>query len=792
MKVATFNGCKVYDLSSGKKMPEWLTDKKKRELSKDADYRRRLELIQDFEMPIAAQCIKMTKDREHIIVTGMYPPIVRCYTVTDMSLKFQRGLTSEVVAMECLSDNFGKLVFLQADRTLNFHAPYGTHYSVRVPYFGRDLLYDWNTCDLYVASCKDEVFRFNLESGCFKESLKLNFNGCNKLELNPMHPLLACGGENSTIQFYDSRNKKHISTLVVSIPNTNILTSEITSMKFDQDGITLAAGTSTGHVVLYDIRSRHPMYTKEHQYGTSIIDLAYHHNPINSSESYILSTDKKVMKIWNRKDSNMGQILTNIEPPSNINSVCTVSDVDGRKSGLVFLAGEQSRVMSYFIPQLGPAPKWCSFLEGLTEELEESNSSHTSTNTVYADYKFVTQSELEELGAVNLVGTNMLKGYMHGYFMDMTLYSKLRAVSKPFEYEEHRKQKILEKMNAKKEQRITKVKRLPKVNKLLAEKIMKTQGSDSTSTSVVPGGGVGTGGGKAGAQAGVASLLTDDRFKSVFQREEFEQDIESHDYKLRNPSTGMHKKAGYDSDEDNMLYNRVSIQSDSNGRDQSRDEDDEWGGSGSDDDSGSDGGDMSDDEEEGDLEEVKYREGDSDFSWQKKNFGTKSNLKARAKSSSEDYHTSNSTSTNSKGKGDKYGANRKQKKPVGMFELNAGVKQSNIFFGHTDQSKREHSIQKERAKVMLGDRMNVQASSMSSSDNTNKGGGKEGKKYSGSKRHIEDGNVKIFKSRDEGMVREMSYVPSGRSGAGLGREEREMRDDSHFQKRQPKKHRSYK
>lgn len=39
-------------------------------------------------------------------------------------------------------------------------------------------------------------------------------------------------------------------------------------------------------------------------------------------------------------------------------------------------------VQAYFIPSLGPAPKWCSFLENLTEELEE-----TANSTVYDDYR---------------------------------------------------------------------------------------------------------------------------------------------------------------------------------------------------------------------------------------------------------------------------------------------------------------------------------------------------------------------------------------------------------------------
>ncbi len=42
---------------------------------------------------------------------------------------------------------------------------------------------------------------------------------------------------------------------------------------------------------------------------------------------------------------------------------------------------------------IGPAPKWCSFLDNLTEELEENPEP-----TVYEDYKFVTRQDLDTLG----------------------------------------------------------------------------------------------------------------------------------------------------------------------------------------------------------------------------------------------------------------------------------------------------------------------------------------------------------------------------------------------------------
>lgn len=58
-------------------------------------------------------------------------------------------------------------------------------------------------------------------------------------------------------------------------------------------------------------------------------------------------------------------------------------------SGLLLMATEQSRVLSYYVPALGPAPRWCSFLDVLTEELEEEQEA-----SVYEDYKFVTAAEV--------------------------------------------------------------------------------------------------------------------------------------------------------------------------------------------------------------------------------------------------------------------------------------------------------------------------------------------------------------------------------------------------------------
>ncbi|RZS19589.1 hypothetical protein BHM03_00052007 [Ensete ventricosum] len=57
-----------------------------------------------------------------------------------------------------------------------------------------------------------------------------------------------------------------------------------------------------------------------------------------------------------------GENMTSIEPNSGaINDICVFNE-----SGLMLLALDSSQIPAYFVPALGPAPKWCSYLENLT------------------------------------------------------------------------------------------------------------------------------------------------------------------------------------------------------------------------------------------------------------------------------------------------------------------------------------------------------------------------------------------------------------------------------------------
>ena len=45
--------------------------------------------------------------------------------------------------------------------------------------------------------------------------------------------------------------------------------------------------------------------------------------------------------------------------------------------------------------------------------------------TIYDYYQFLTKEELERLNLTNLIGTDLLRAYMHGFFINYSLYKKV-------------------------------------------------------------------------------------------------------------------------------------------------------------------------------------------------------------------------------------------------------------------------------------------------------------------------------------------------------------------------------
>lgn len=479
---------------------QWLTDQKKRKvLNKNVDLRKRIELIQEFDMPDSCGTIRMTPDNQFIIATGTYKPRIKCFEVNNLSQKFERCFDSEVVATEVLSDDYSKLVFLQSDRYVEFHAAHGRHYRLRIPRFGYDLSYHRPSCDLFLCGASSEIYRLNLERGQFLQSLQTNsLSSVNRSAINPEHHLLCVGTQEGTVEAWDPRDRTRVGILDVAMHVTKFKDfPSITALNF-KNALQMGVGTHSGHVLMFDVRARQPLIVKDHLNQFAIKKIEF-----NASQNLVYSMDAGIMKVW---DENSGKQKAYIESESSFNDFCTIPG-----TGMFFFAQEEMKMLTYYIPDMGPAPRWCSFLDNLTEEIETEN-----VTNIYDDYKFVTRQELGELGLEHLEGTNLLRAYMHGFFVDIRLYSKARAAIEPFAFEKYRKEKIRQQIEANRPSRLKIKSNLPSVNQELALKIMDSETVGSKSKEA-------------------CNLLKDNRFKALFENPEFEVDKNADEYKMLTP-----------------------------------------------------------------------------------------------------------------------------------------------------------------------------------------------------------------------------------------------------------------
>lgn len=361
--------------------------------------------LQDFEFPEASNKIKTTRDGQYCLATGVYKPRLKIFDLLELGLKSERVTDSENVDFAILSDDWSKTLHLQTDRSISVHTASSVFYSTRIPSHGRSLAYNFSSCDALVGATGNQVYRLNLDQGRFLNPFELHSTvaGVNALDVNPAHGLVACGTEGDgiagTVEFFDPRSRQRAGVLNLPVDQLGGATSfagdafaepvSVTSLASRIDGLNLAVGISTGHTLLYDLRSSLPFTIKDQGYGLPVkkIEWCYSgasdsNNDMNEGSLGLLATvDSKVLKVWG---SQSGQNLISINPPNDINDLHIYPG-----SGLVMLANEASPITAYYVPQLGNAPKWCRFLDGMTEELEED-----TVETVYQDYKFVNREEL--------------------------------------------------------------------------------------------------------------------------------------------------------------------------------------------------------------------------------------------------------------------------------------------------------------------------------------------------------------------------------------------------------------
>uniref|UniRef100_A0AC35F4Q6 NUC153 domain-containing protein n=1 Tax=Panagrolaimus sp. PS1159 TaxID=55785 RepID=A0AC35F4Q6_9BILA len=427
-------------------------------------------------------------------------------------------------------DSIPETIVLEEERFMEIYSNGYRYYRFRLPKFNRDMAFCREASDLFVVGAGNEIYRFNLELGQFLSPMESEAKELNCCVVNDYHQLLLCGTNDGRVEAFDHRDRNRVGSLdcvLSSLVDYDLegdrgMAQQIKSIAF-KDALTFGVGTSTGHVLLYDLRSTKPILVKDHQMGLPItkIDFA-------KDDGIVLSMDSRMLKFW---EEDTGKPIGAIEPGEPLTEFVRVPD-----SGLLFFAAETQQMLQYFVPSLGPAPKWCYHLESIVEELDT-----VEAPAIYDDYNFVTKDHLEEIGLDHLIGTNLLRAHMHGFFIDLRLYNRARTLTQPQAVKSQRRKKLRE--NMEKESTAILTSKNPNLPKVKANKALAAQLQAATIT--------GTKDKKQQERAKIASkLLNDTRFASLFENTDFTVDEQSDHFKQVAKRANLRKAKTQENDED--------------------------------------------------------------------------------------------------------------------------------------------------------------------------------------------------------------------------------------------------
>eukprot|EP00796_Vickermania_ingenoplastis_P000333 gene334-186_t len=394
MQVSLHNKVKTFNLTAGKSLPEWLAERQKNKKNASEN---RVELIHDLEFPHSARCIWRCPNGTHLFAAGDYPYRLKCFDVTELSMKYSFNADMNILSGVCLSSDYRKFALRGEGRQITVHHSAAIVDRVRVPHAQR--------CLASIGRRLPEIHRINLETGAFAESYKTDSSeGVNHVEVFQSGPVSGSRGvAGGKVRVADGA-------------------TEVRHIAAEEDGgMLFACGTSAGEVLLFDIRLSKPLLVKNHMNGLPIVKSYFFQGRSTSTgaASFVLSADTRAVKVWNKTD---GANFTSVEAPATITDFCVLRGQHNMvepfrcdDSGVLAICCDTPRVQVHFIPQLGAAPRWATFLENLTEELEENDG--------------------EELDRLGLSASDMADGKirpaMHGAFIENGLFRQLKAVVDP-------------------------------------------------------------------------------------------------------------------------------------------------------------------------------------------------------------------------------------------------------------------------------------------------------------------------------------------------------------------------
>jgi ribosome biogenesis protein ENP2 len=146
-----------------------------------------------------------------------------------------------------------------------------------------------------------------------------DIEGVNVVDVNPRHGLWSFGLDGAgIIEFWDPRSRSSLTKLV--LPRNDLLpiqnfdpdspiaplkqTLSVTALSsHPTDGLSLAVGTSTGHTLLYDLRSSTPFAVKDQGYGEAMKSVEWlRGGGAQEDGGRVVSADSKVIKVWDKMD----------------------------------------------------------------------------------------------------------------------------------------------------------------------------------------------------------------------------------------------------------------------------------------------------------------------------------------------------------------------------------------------------------------------------------------------------------------------------------------------------------
>ncbi|KAM0671211.1 hypothetical protein CWI42_090260 [Ordospora colligata] len=286
------------------------------------------EMVRDLGYTAAVFDMTVSEDGKSLVTIGSYKPSIKIYDMINLSLKVERHFEAEPLRVIPLTQDASKICILKRDRSIELHAKYGFHESIKVPSVCLDACFNKFKAEIMCAGVGSDIYRFNLEQGRFLKSQGTTFQEILCICMCEANGLICVGGDNK-IQFIDQRSKEVIRT--VEYDGTPC------SMCFSNGGFELGVGTEEGNVYLHDLRARKEICKVSHE--GSVRKVGFNGNTL-------ISIGGKTLRCSDRS----GMIGEYIGDASMSCFACT--------GGFVFIGFDNGEICEVISEELGEIPMY--------------------------------------------------------------------------------------------------------------------------------------------------------------------------------------------------------------------------------------------------------------------------------------------------------------------------------------------------------------------------------------------------------------------------------------------------